>query len=296
MEKTNKMISGNTHKIIGKGGSNQLWQNLKLQKPALAGMVILFTLALTSFFSTFLSGYDPNMQGDILLDRYLSPGWEHLFGTDKFGRDVFSRVLYGGRISLTIALSVVFVSSTIGVVYGMVSGYVGGKVDRLMMRMLDFLLAFPLIFLLIMIIALFDVNHWYLIPVIGLTSWMETARLIRAEVLSIKEQDYILAARGLGFSNTRIIFHHILPNCLSILFVTAPLKVAEVVLLESALSFLGIGVQPPTASWGNIINDGREAMLNAWWISTFPGIFITVTVASFHLIANGLREFISPNK
>ena len=272
------------------GIRNSFWDNFIKQKSAVIGSALFFLLLIASFASTFISGFDPNMQGDLLLDRYLAPGGEHLFGTDKFGRDLFSRVLYGGRISLTIALSVVFLSSTIGILYGAVSGYLGGKTDKVMMRLLDFLLAFPIIFLLIMIIAVFDVNHWYLIPVIGLTSWMETARLIRAEVLKVKQQDYILAAKGMGFGTGRIIFGHLLPNCLSVVFVTTPLKVAEVVLLESALSFLGIGVQPPTASWGSLINDGREALLNAWWISTFPGIFITMSVASFHLIAEGIKN------
>ncbi len=287
------MIVRQNKKRINERYPKRIWYSLKHQKAIVVGMSVILVLILLSFSGSFLSGFGPNMQGDLLLDRFLPPSLHHFFGTDKFGRDVFSRVLFGGRISLTIALSVVIMSSTIGVFYGIIAGYYGGKTDNILMRLLDFLLAFPLILLLIMIIAVFDLNHWLLIPVIGLTSWMETARLVRAEVLAIKEKDYILAARGFGFSNRHIILHHILPNCLSVVFVTAPLKVAEVVLLEAALSFLGIGVQPPTASWGNIINDGREAMLNAWWISTFPGIFITVTVAAFQLIANGLRESIA---
>jgi peptide/nickel transport system permease protein len=276
--------------------SAQTWQSLKYKKAALIGLGIIIVLTIASFMSTIISGYDPNIQGDILLDRYLTPGWDHLFGTDKFGRDIFSRVLYGGRISLTIAISVVFLSSTIGLIYGAASGYFGGKVDAIMMRFLDFLLAFPLIFLVIMITAIFSINHWYLIPILGFSGWMETARLVRAEVLSIKERDYILAARGLGFNQARIIFNHVIPNCFSVVLVLVPLKIAEVILLESALSFLGIGVQPPTPSWGNIINDGREALLSAWWISTFPGMFITSTVISFHLIADGLRDCLTPNR
>jgi len=272
------------------------WYSLKYKRAALAGLAIVVVLTISSFMSTLISGYDPNFQGDILLDRYLAPSWDHLLGTDKFGRDILSRVLYGGRISLIIAMSVVFLSSTIGLIFGAVSGYYGGKIDAIMMRFLDFLLAFPMIFLVIMITTVFNTNHWYLIPILGFVSWMETARLVRAEVLSIKERDYILAARGLGFSQARIIFKHVIPNCFSVVLVLVPLKIAEVILLESALSFLGIGVQPPTPSWGNIINDGREALLSAWWISTFPGLFITTTVISFHLIADGLRESLNPNR
>jgi len=249
-------------------------------------MILIFGAVLADL----LSGQDPNVQGDLVADRYLSPSADHLFGTDKYGRDLFSRVLHGGRISLFIAASVVLISITIGVLYGSISGYFGGYTDALMMRILDFLLAFPLIFLTITIIAVFEVTHLYLIPLLALTGWMETARLVRAEVLSLKEREFILAVKGFGYSHMRIICKHIIPNCISIIFVTAPLKVAEVVLLESALSFLGIGVQPPTPSWGNIINDGRESLSYAWWVSTFPGIFITFTVMSFYLISDGLKE------
>lgn len=268
---------------------------LKIRKTSI-GFAIVLIMLLSSFFSTMISGYNPDSHGDIVNERYLSPSGSHPFGTDKFGRDLLSRVLYGGRISLMIAMSVVAISMTIGVLYGGISGYFGGRIDSIMMRLLDFLLAFPLIFLVITLIALFKISHWYLIPLLAFTSWMETARLIRAEVLSLKEREYIMAVQGLGFSHLRIIFVHVIPNCLSVVLVTIPLKIAEVILLESALSFLGIGVQPPTASWGNIINDGREVLTSAWWISTIPGIFITFTVLSFHLISDGIKKslFIQP--
>ena len=163
-------------------------------------------------------------------------------------------------------------------------------------RLLDFLLAFPVIFLIIAVAAVFQVSHWYLIPLLGLTGWMDTARLVRAEVLSVKERDFILAAKGLGFTHTRILMKHIIPNCLNPVIVAATLKVGEVILLESALSFLGIGIRPPSPSWGNIINDGRQALLNAWWVATFPGIFIVLTVMSFNLISDGLRQALGPQK
>jgi peptide/nickel transport system permease protein len=267
------------------------WKN----KPAIIGLILIIILVFGSVFSFLLAGQDPHVQGDLIEDRFLSPSTDHPFGTDKYGRDVFSRVLYGGRISLFIAVSVVIISMTIGVLYGSISGYFGGRTDMIMMRILDFLLAFPLIFLIITLIAVFKLTHLYLIPLLALTGWMETARLIRAEVLSLKERDFILAAKGFGYNHLRILLSHIIPNCLSIVFVTVPLKVAEVVLLESALSFLGIGVQPPTPSWGNIINDGREALSYAWWVSTFPGIFITFTVMSFYLISDGLKDILHKN-
>jgi len=290
------MISSAENIQQDSGFWGQAWHRFRYEKAGTAGACLILLLTLISFGSDFISQYDPIAHGDLLLDRFIAPGWDHLFGTDKFGRDIFSRVLYGGRISLTIGVSVVLLSGIIGLLYGTLSGYAGGRIDSVMMRILDFLLAFPMIFLLIMIITLFKVNHWYLIPVLGLTGWMETARLVRAEVLSIKTQEYILAAKGFGYSHLRIIFHHIIPNCVHIVFVSAPLKAAEVILLESALSFLGIGVQPPTPSWGSIINDGREALISAWWVAAFPGIFITITVLSFHLAAEGLKKSINPGK
>ena len=265
---------------------------LKMRK-TMIGFSIVLIMVITSFFSTTISGYNPDRHGDIVKERYLPPSGSHPFGTDKFGRDLLSRVLYGGRISLMIAISVVTISMTIGVLYGSMAGYFGGRIDSAMMRILDFLLAFPLIFLVITLIALFKMMHWYLIPLLALTSWMETARLIRAEVLSLKEREYVLAVQGLGYNHIRILFVHVIPNCLSVVLVTIPLKIAEVILLESALSFLGIGVQPPTASWGNIINDGREVLTSAWWVSTIPGIFITLTVLSFHLVSDGIKKSFS---
>lgn len=255
------------------------------------GGVLLIAMACTIGASQ--SNYAPNDQGDLTAERYLPPSWEHPFGTDKFSRDVFSRVLYGGRISLSIAFSVVLLTLTLGIMYGSVSGYLGGTTDAVMMRSLDFLLAFPAVFLIIMLVAVFDMNHWYLIPILALTGWMESARLVRAEVLSLKEREFILAARTLGFGHARILFKHIIPNSMTPVLVAATFKIGEVILLESALSFLGIGIQPPAASWGNIISDGRDVLFRAWWIATCPGFFIVLTVLSTNLIAEGLRGLLS---
>jgi peptide/nickel transport system permease protein len=254
------------------------------------GLFCIVLLILCTVFSNYLTDYEPSHQGDLLTERYLKPSWEHPFGTDKFGRDVFSRVLYGGRISVTIAFSVVFLTIVLGTFYGTISGYAGGMLDTVMMRFLDFFLAFPAIFFIITISAILQLDHWYLIPILALTGWMETARLVRAEVLTVKERDYVLAAKGMGFGRARILLRHVIPNCLSPVIVAATLKVGEVILLESALSFLGIGVQPPTPSWGNIINDGRDVLLRAWWVATFPGLFIVLSVVSFNFISEGLHQ------
>jgi peptide/nickel transport system permease protein len=263
---------------------------LRKSRLALIGLSFIILLILVSALAPVIIQRDPNAQGDLVYYRYLSPSFDHPFGTDKFARDVFSRVWYGARISLTIAFSVVVLSLTIGLLYGTISGFFGGWIDSLMMRILDFILAFPVIFLLIIVVAIFNPNLFHFILLLSLTGWMESARMVRAEVLSVKERDYIQAAISLGLSRFRILFRHVIPNCLTPLLVMAPLKIGRVILLESALSFLGIGVQPPTASWGNIIHDGSHILVHAWWIALFPGILIVLTVMSFNLVGEGIKE------
>jgi peptide/nickel transport system permease protein len=275
--------------IYKKSQFNRFRFNLKHEKLALAALVVLIIIICICSLSHWLNPVDPNEQGDLLTMRYLKPSYKHWFGTDKFGRDIFSRVLYGGRISLVIAISVVTISLTIGLGYGTTAGYLGGTADW-MMHFLDFWLAFPVIFLIIAMIAIFRPGTWFLVPLLSVTSWMETARIVRAEVLSLKSREFILAAQGLGLSHAQIIRRHIIPNCLPVVLVSVPLKIGQMILLESALSFLGIGVQPPVASWGSLINDGREVLYQAWWIATFPGLLIVLTVISFNLIGEGVRR------
>ncbi len=269
---------------------SRFWQNFKGQKSALFALCFFLSISFCSIFSGYITKYQPNNHGDLVTDRYLQPSSEHIFGTDKFGRDIFSRVFYGGRISLAIAVSVVFLAMTIGLIYGTISGYFGGLIDTILMRFLDLWMAFPAIFLIMTVIAVFRPNPWYLIPLLGFTGWMETARIVRSEVLSLKSRDFILAAKGLGYSNFRILFKHLIPNSLNPVIASAPLKVGEMILLETALSFLGIGIQPPMASWGSIISDGRDVLLQAWWVSTIPGIFIILTVICVNFIGEGIRE------
>jgi peptide/nickel transport system permease protein len=272
-------------KILGKR-----WERFKQHRWAVVGLVCIGILSTTAFLSPLLAPYDPSDQGDILRSRYLPPSLEHPFGTDKFGRDVFSRVIYGSRISLFIAFSVVITAVSIGTSYGAISGYIGGPLDSVMMRFVDLLLAFPSIFLIVTLVAFFGTRLWLLILILGLTGWMGVARLVRGEVLSLKEREFIQAAQALGLSRWRIIFRHLIPNCITPVIVAATLKVGVIILVESALSFFGLGVQPPTASWGSIINDGRDALLSAWWISTFPGLAIVLTVVSFNVVGDALRD------
>ncbi len=217
-----------------------------------------------------------------------------ILGTDQYGRDILSRVIYGSRISLSIGFLVVLISVTLGTVVGVTSGYFGGWVDAVSMRIVDVLIAFPALFLILIIIATFGNSIYLIVITLSFTGWMGVARIVRSQVLSLKEQEFILAARSLGLSHLRIIFRHLAPNTLTPVIIAATLRIGSIILTEAGLSFLGLGVQPPVPSWGNIINEGRDSLLNHWWISTFPGIAILITVVCFNLIGDGVRDALDP--
>ncbi len=206
------------------------------------------------------------------------------------GRDILSRLILGSRISLGLGLTVTAIALLFGATLGAAAGYIGGKLDTLIMRTVDLLLSFPLIYLLVSCVALFGSNWGVLVLVMAATSWMDIARVIRAEVISLKERDFIKAAQVLGLSRARIIFRHLLPNALAPVAAFAALRLADVILIESSLSFLGLGVQPPAISWGSIIRDGRDMLASAWWIVTFPGLAILLTAMALNWMGAGLRK------
>jgi peptide/nickel transport system permease protein len=256
----------------------------------LAGLSLLGFILALSMAAPWITAHDPEALEAPALTRHLPPSLQHVLGTDQFGRDIFARLLYGGRISLLIGIAVVFCGVVFGTAYGAVSGYVGGFWDQILMRLVDILLAFPIVFLAVALTALFGAGLKWLILILIVTSWMDVARLVRSEILSLKERPFILKARAAGLSPRRIIFRHLIPNTGMTVLAVAVLRVADVILIESALSFLGLGVQPPAASWGSILNDGKAAFPVAWWMTAFPGLAIMLTTTSFNLIGEGLRE------
>ena len=258
---------------------------------AMAGAAIVLFMFVLAVLAPLVAG-DP---GAIDIARRLQPPTSgHLLGTDDLGRDVLVRILYGARISLLVGFVAVGIATLIGIVLGALAGYYGGWVDGVIMRFVDIMLCFPSFFLILAVIAFLDPSIWNIMVVIGLTGWMGVARLVRAEFLSLRERDFVLAARALGARDSRIIFRHILPNAISPVLVSATLRVAGSILTESALSFLGIGVQPPTPSWGNMLIAGKQTLGTAWWLSVFPGLAILLTVLGYNLLGEGIRDALDP--
>ncbi len=256
-------------------------------KLALFGLAVLLSLIVLAVFANIIAPYDPDA---IVESETLPPSFHHLFGTDDLGRDLFSRSLFGARISLTVGLVAVTIAIVIGTLLGSVSGYFGGIVDSIVMRFVDIMLAFPSIFLILAIQTMLTPNIYNVMIVIGLTSWMGVARLVRGEFLRIRELQYVEAARAIGCSDLRIIFRHILPNAQAPVIVAGTLGMAGAILTESALSFLGLGVQPPMASWGNMLMDSQAYMRDAPWMAIIPGLLILITVLSLYFVGEGLRE------
>ena len=259
---------------------------------ALVGFIIIVSVFILAMLAPVISPFDPNnIDVKAIL---LAPSWQHWMGTDGLGRDVLSRMLHGGRISLLVGLVAVGIATAIGIVLGAIAGYYRGWIDTFIMRLVDVMLSIPSFFLILAVIAFLTPSIWNIMIVIGLTSWMGVTRLVRAEFLSLTSREFVLASRTLGAKDARLIFTHLLPNSLTPIIVSAVLGVAGAVLMESGLSFLGLGVQAPQASWGNILTDGKEYIQFAWWLSLFPGLAILITVLGYNLLGEGLRDALDP--
>lgn len=258
----------------------------------LVGLGIVLCLTFAGVFAPWLAPYDPAEQN--IADRLQPPNSEHLMGTDQVGRDVFSRILYGARISLKVSLMVVTISLLIGIVMGLVSGYAGGWVDEAIMRLVDLLIAYPGLLFALIVVAVLGPSLVNLLIALAVTGWTGYARIIRGEVLSVKEDGFVKAAQVMGASRWRIMFRHILPNVISPIVVLATLNLGTVVLGTAGLSFLGFGAQPPTPEWGNMIAQSRDTLTSAWWIANFPGLMIMLTVVGFNLLGDGLRDVLDP--
>jgi peptide/nickel transport system permease protein len=263
-------------------------------RTAVAGLITIVGLYLIVLVTPLISPHPPNAQYDLVTQRFLPPGGDFPLGTDHFARDVLSRLLYGARISLTIGFVAVGISVTIGTLVGAIAGYFGGIVDSMIMRFVDMVISFPRLVLLITIIAIFEASIFLIVAVLGLTLWPGTARIVRGEVLSLREREFVQAADALGYPKSRIILRHLIPNALAPVIVAATLGIGNTIVLEAGLSYLGLGVQPPTASWGQMVASGKDNLLDAWWLSTFPGLAIVFTVLSFNLVGDGLRDALDP--
>jgi peptide/nickel transport system permease protein len=275
-----------------------LLRRLVRRRTALFGMLVVAAVLLAAALAPLVSPFDP-LEQDIG-QRLREPGWQdeqgrvHPLGTDHLGRDILARIIFGSRIALVVGLAAVLISGVLGMLIGLVAGYFGGRLDDFLMRLADVQLAFPFILLAIAVIGVLGPSLRNIIIVIGVSSWVVYARVVRGEVLSIREREYVQAAVALGSRHWRVLLSHVLPNTFTPWLVVATLDMARVIVIESALSFLGLGVQPPTPTWGGMLADGRVYLSTAWWLATFPGLAILVTVLGINLFGDGLRDTLDP--
>jgi peptide/nickel transport system permease protein len=270
----------------------QFWRALTRNRLAVMGGVVVVVLVVLAVFAPVLAPKDPHRPD---IKRILvEPSRSHPLGTDQLGRDVLSRMLYGARVSLAVGFVSVGIATIIGVVLGSIAGYKGGVVDAFVMRLVDLMLVFPRFFLLLAVLAFLKPSIWTIMAVIGLTGWMGVTRLVRAEFLALKEREFVVWSQAIGASGFRVIWRHILPNAMAPVLVAMTLGIPAAILTESGLSFLGLGVQPPHATWGNILNEGKDTIEIGWWLSFYPGVAILLTVLSYNLLGEGIRDALDP--
>jgi peptide/nickel transport system permease protein len=270
----------------------QFWRTFARNQLAVAGGAVVGLLVLIATFAPVLAPWDPHRPDTRKV--LAPPSRSHWFGTDQLGRDVLSRVLYGSRVSLAVGFVSVGIAAMIGILLGAAAGYHGGTVDGVIMRLVDLMLVFPRFFLLLAVLAFLQPSIWTIMAVIGLTGWMGVARLVRAEFLSLREREFVIWSESVGASAMRVVFRHILPNAIAPVLVAMTLGIPAAILTESGLSFLGLGVQPPYATWGNILNDGKDSIEIAWWMTVYPGFAILITVLSYNLLGEGIRDALDP--
>lgn len=293
----NESQQGNKH-IKKQNTFKKLLKSLLKSKTGMAGLIIVLMITIMAIFAPYIVPHDPNFQD--YTEQNNPPMWleggssEYVLGTDNLGRDMLSRVIYGSRISLAVGILSVIVSGAIGMLFGLIAGYYGGIIDNILMRLVDAFLAIPAILFILAILGVIGPGTFTLIFVIGITNWVIYARLVRGEVLSIKQREFIKAAITIGSSDRVIIFRHILPNVFSSFIVISTLSVASTIVLEASLSYLGIGIQPPTISWGEMLTAGRDYLATSWWIASFPGIAITITVLGIIFLGDWLRDVLDP--
>jgi peptide/nickel transport system permease protein len=268
------------------------WRTFARNRLAVIGGVVVAVLFVLAVLAPALAPWDPAKHDTRIV--LAPPSWQHWMGTDQLGRDVFSRVLYGSRVSLAVGFVSVGIATLVGILLGAAAGYHGALVDGLIMRLVDLMLVFPRFFLLLAVLAFLKPSIWTIMVVIGLTGWMSVARLVRAEFLTLREREFVIWSESVGASAVRIIFRHILPNALAPVLVAMTLGIPAAILMESGLSFLGLGVQPPHATWGNILTDGKDSLEIAWWMTVYPGLAILITVLSYNLLGEGIRDALDP--
>lgn len=268
------------------------WRAFARNRLALVGGLVVGCLAVLAALAPVLSPWDPNRPNVRLI--LAPPSAAHPLGTDQIGRDVLSRMLHGARVSLAVGFVSVGIATVIGIALGSMAGFHGGSVDGVVMRFVDLMLVFPRFFLLLAVLAFLSPSIWTIMAVIGLTGWMGVTRLVRAEFLALKEREFVVASQAMGARGLRVVLRHILPNAMAPVLVAMTLGIPAAILTESGLSFLGLGVQPPFATWGNILNEGKDAIEIAWWLSFYPGLAILVTVLSYNLLGEGIRDALDP--
>ena len=288
-------VAATTSRAADTGPWRLAMRRLRRDRVAMVALTVLAVFVAAALFAPLVAPYPPNAQPDIVGLARVAPSWSHPFGTDIFSRDVLSRVIYGARISLGVATLAILLAMSAGTAWGAVAGYAGGATDAVMMRIIDALLSVPRILVLLLVLGLWgNISLPMLVLVLGLTGWFGTSRLVRERVRALSKQDFTLAARAIGARDIRVLWRHVLPNALSPVIVAATLGIGNVIVLEAALSYLGIGVRPPHASWGNIIEDGADQIGSAWWIALFPGLAMLVTVIAFNLLGDALRDALDP--